>query len=47
MMPLLEVRNLVKEYRRAGGWLRTPAVVRAVDEVSFTIEEGEMFGLVG
>jgi ABC-type oligopeptide transport system ATPase subunit len=46
-MPLLEVRHLVKEFGRRGGWLRQGTVVRAVDDVSFSIEEGETFGLVG
>ena len=46
-MPLLEVRHLVKEFGRRGGWLRHGTVVRAVDDVSFSIEEGETFGLVG
>jgi ABC-type oligopeptide transport system ATPase subunit len=46
-MPLLEVRHLVKHFGRTGGWLRPPSLVRAVDDVSFTIDEGEMFGLVG
>jgi ABC-type oligopeptide transport system ATPase subunit len=46
-MPLLEVRNLVKEFsRKRSLWQRTSAV-RAVDDVSFRIEEGETFGLVG
>jgi len=45
-MPLLEVRRLVKEFSR-GGVLGKGATVRAVDEVSFTIEAGETFGLVG
>ena len=46
-MPLLEVRRLVKHFvRRRGFWTR-PSVVRAVDDVSFDIEAGEMFGLVG
>jgi oligopeptide transport system ATP-binding protein len=47
MMPLLEVRNLVKHFVRKQGLWRPPSVVRAVDDVSFTIDEGEMFGLVG
>ena len=47
MMPLLEVRHLVKHFARAQGLFRPPAVVRAVDDVSFAIDEGEMFGLVG
>src|SRR5918999_1826499 len=46
-MPLLEVRHLVKHFIRGQGLFRPPSVVRAVDDVSFAIEEGEMFGLVG
>jgi ABC-type oligopeptide transport system ATPase subunit len=46
-MPLLEVRHLVKEFSRSRGLFAAPSVVRAVDDVSFTIEEGETFGLVG
>jgi ABC-type oligopeptide transport system ATPase subunit len=45
--PLLEVRHLVKHFIRKQGFLRPPSVVKAVDDVSFTIDEGEMFGLVG
>jgi peptide/nickel transport system ATP-binding protein len=46
-MPLLEVQNLVKEFTRKRGILGHASLVRAVDGVSFTIEEGETFGLVG
>jgi ABC-type oligopeptide transport system ATPase subunit len=46
-MPLLDVRHLVKHFVRRQGFLQPPSVVRAVDDVSFAIEEGEMFGLVG
>ena len=46
-MPLLSVRRLVKEFPRGRGWSGRQAVVRAVDDVSFTIEPGETFGLVG
>jgi ABC-type oligopeptide transport system ATPase subunit len=46
-MPLLEVRHLVKHFVRKQGLFRAPSVVRAVDDVSFSIEAGEMFGLVG
>jgi ABC-type oligopeptide transport system ATPase subunit len=46
-MPLLEVRHLVKHFVRGQGLLRKPSIVKAVDDVTFTIEEGEMFGLVG
>jgi ABC-type oligopeptide transport system ATPase subunit len=46
-MALLTVRNLVKEFPRSRGWSGRPAVVRAVDSVSFAVEPGETFGLVG
>jgi peptide/nickel transport system ATP-binding protein/oligopeptide transport system ATP-binding protein len=46
-MPLLDVRNLVKDFGRKAGLLRRTRIVRAVDHVSFAIEEGETFGLVG
>ncbi len=46
-MPLLEVTNLVKEFSRKRGLLAPASTVRAVDDVSFTIDEGETFGLVG
>ena len=46
-MPLLEVRNLVKEFGRTRGLFRKGAVVRAVNDVSFHIDQGETFGLVG
>ena len=46
-MALLEVRRLVKHFVRKQGLFMPPSVVRAVDDVSFAIDEGEMFGLVG
>jgi len=45
-MPLLDVRQLGKRYEQRGLW-RAPRVTHAVRDVSFTIEEGETFGLVG
>ena len=45
--PLLEVHGLVKHFVRRHGLFSAPSVVKAVDDVSFSIEEGEMFGLVG
>src|SRR5438105_9480936 len=47
MMPLLDVRHLSKEFSRKKGLFGKGTVVRAVDDVSFTIERGETFGLVG
>lgn len=46
-MPLVEVRQLVKYFSRRRGLLRQPSTVKAVDGVSFRIEEGETFALVG
>ncbi len=46
-MPLVEVSHLVKHFTRGGGLLRPASRVAAVDDVSFSIEEGETFGLVG
>ena len=45
--PLVEVRHLVKQFSRREGFLTKPSVVRAVNDVSFTVDEGETFGLVG
>jgi oligopeptide transport system ATP-binding protein len=45
--PLVEVRHLVKHFVRKQGLFATPSIVKAVDGVSFMINEGEMFGLVG
>jgi oligopeptide transport system ATP-binding protein len=45
---LLRVENLVKHFPVGGGMFSGPtAVVRAVDDVSFTIRRGETVGLVG
>ena len=47
-MPLLEVRHLVKHFSQGGGLFASPgAVIKAVDGVSFVVDEGDMFGLVG
>lgn len=46
--PLLEVADLHKVYEGGGGlWGRGGHVVRAVDGVSFEVQQGETFGLVG
>lgn len=39
--PILQVKNLVTSFRSRNGWLR------AVENVSFSIEQGEILGLVG
>jgi ABC-type oligopeptide transport system ATPase subunit len=46
-MALVEVSRLVKHFVRNAGLFRKGTLVKAVDDVSFTIEEGETFGLVG
>jgi ABC-type oligopeptide transport system ATPase subunit len=46
-MPIVEVRNLVKHFPRGGGLFRDKTLVRAVDGVSFSIDEGETFAIVG
>ena len=43
--PLLVVEQLAKDFR-SSGW-RAGRVVRAVDDVSFVVRQGETFGLVG
>jgi ABC-type oligopeptide transport system ATPase subunit len=45
--PLVEVRNLTKHFARGGGLFQRGTMTKAVDGVSFTIQEGETFGLVG
>ena len=46
--PLLEVYNLKKYFPiRRGALSRVAAYLKAVDDVSFTINRGETFGLVG
>ena len=47
--PLLEVRNLVKYFavREVQGLKMTHGTVKAVDDISFTLREGDTLGLVG
>src|SRR4026207_2360561 len=47
VMALVEVDHLVKHFVRNAGFLRAGTRGTAVDDVSFSIEEGETFGLVG
>ncbi len=46
MTPLLDVRHLTKHFPRRAGW-KAIEPLRAVDDVSFHIDAGETFGLVG
>ena len=45
--PLLEVVNLEKQFISKGNWFKKDEVVKAVNDVSFKIYEGETLGLVG
>lgn len=48
MEPVIEVRDLRRDYVASKGLLRRKTqTVRAVDGVSFTVERGEIFGLLG
>lgn len=46
-MPLLEVKDLKTWYPVKDSWFKKTKYVKAVDGVSFTLEEGETTGLVG
>lgn len=43
MKPIIEVKNLVKTYKKR----RSKAYMTAVDDVSFTVNRGEILGLLG
>jgi peptide/nickel transport system ATP-binding protein len=45
--PLLEVRGLSKHFAVRGSLFAKGGVVRAVDDVSFTVDKGEVLGIVG
>jgi peptide/nickel transport system ATP-binding protein len=45
--PLLEVRNVKKEYYSNAGLFKSKSIINAVNDVSFQVFEGETLGLVG
>ena len=45
--PILEILNVKKEYYSDVGFFNKKKIVRAVDDVSFKVFEGETLGLVG
>ncbi|MCP3772720.1 dipeptide ABC transporter ATP-binding protein [Paenibacillus sp. MZ04-78.2] len=45
--PLVEVKNLRKVFPIKKGWFGKPALLQAVDNVSFSIHKGETFSIVG
>ena len=46
-MALVDVRGLTKDFTKPGPLFGRASLVRAVDDVSFSIERGETLGLVG
>jgi peptide/nickel transport system ATP-binding protein len=45
--PLLEITNVRKEYYNNAGLFKPKRITKAVDDVSFSVFEGETLGLVG
>lgn len=45
--PLLEAERLTRHYTVASGWFRSPATVRALDSVSFTLHPRQTLAVVG
>ncbi|MDE2614251.1 MAG: dipeptide ABC transporter ATP-binding protein [Burkholderiales bacterium] len=44
---VMRAEGLARHYRVGGGWLRKPALVRALDGVSFTLAAGRTLAVVG
>jgi len=44
---VMRAEGLARHYRVGGGWLRRPALVRALDDVSFTLAAGRTLAVVG
>ena len=45
--PILEILNIKKEYYSDVGFLNKKKIVKAIDDISFKVFEGETLGLVG
>jgi peptide/nickel transport system ATP-binding protein len=45
--PLLEVKGLSKHFAVGGGYFGKRSTVRAVDDVNFSVQKGEVLGIVG
>ncbi len=45
--PVLEARNIVRDYHVRGGMFGTPRTVHAVKGVSFSVEQGRTLAIVG
>ena len=47
-MTIIEVKDLKREYKTVKGWVRRhKEIVKAVDGISFKVEQGAIFGLLG
>ena len=46
-MAYLELENLTKRFTRSTGIFSPPETITAVDQVTLSIEKGEILGLVG
>ena len=46
-IPVLEVRNLTRDYVTSGGFLRPAKMVHAVKGVNFTLQKGKTLAVVG
>ncbi|WP_045387083.1 dipeptide ABC transporter ATP-binding protein [Falsirhodobacter sp. alg1] len=47
MTAVLEARHIVRDYPVAGGFLRKDSAVRALNDVSFRVEQGKTLAIVG
>src|SRR5437868_13731692 len=44
---LLRVENLSKTFEIGGGFMRKPLLLRALQDISFSLKRGETLGIVG